>query len=272
MPTSPRIQFARFNPKARVVVSPFDVGVSQIGGRPGARFGPKEVLTRLEKFYAHPDNLLSFDWTEIRTPPPQSHGMDLISGEQRLVHLGGSHDTIVHAFEILQTSWRNDRLLVINFDPHPDVRDPKIFGWTSGSGFFDCKKKFSCIHKYLQIGAQKHVFPAEALKHVDDILWWNEIPKVNRTSYLIQRLESETYSFDGFFLSVDLDCIEGFVGVSAPCAMGFNYQEILEVLSWACYNHKLRGFGIYELAPNLDPTPLSAIRGAHLVYSCLRAK
>lgn len=261
------------NAQVKILASPFDEGVKKNFGRPGAAKGPEAIKERLEKFYYHP-TVRSYDWTEAKNTPPNRTGLKNYLGDVELIHLGGGHDTIVHALEVLQDSERFEKksCLLINIDPHPDVRNPKDYGWTSGAGFFNVKENFPFIGEYMLIGAHHHSSAENHLKLVDEVVYFEDIPFSSRVSYVIQRIQARLLSFDHFFISVDLDSIENFLGVSAPAALGFYYQEIYQILMQLKKNPKYLGTGIYELSPQLDPTPVSVIKASKLVYMLLEAE
>ena len=254
-----------------VLASPFDEGVVNNNGRPGAKGGPQSIKNRLEKLYAH-DHLKKYGWVEIDKAPPHPLSQNIpLSKKLKLLHLGGGHDTIVQALEILNNSslYKKNSSLMVNFDPHPDVRDPSVYGWTSGGGFFQLRKNFPIFSKYLLIGAQEQNISKNHIDLVDEILWFQDIPRTKRVPFVINHLKKALLKHKHFFLSFDLDCIQDFVGVSAPCGYGFEYADILEIIDSFKNHPKLMGMGVYELSPSLDLTPLSVIKAANLVYRLL---
>ena len=73
------------------------------------------------------------------------------------------------------------------------------------------------------------------------------------------------------YLSFDADVLDPSIlpGTSSPEAEGLTYGEAMQVVQQTITQNELVGFDLVELAPNLDPSGLSALVGARLLAEVL---
>jgi agmatinase len=75
------------------------------------------------------------------------------------------------------------------------------------------------------------------------------------------------------YLSFDADVLDPSIlpGTSSPEVEGLSYAEAMQVVRQIIGQNELVGFDLVELAPNLDPSGLSALVGARLLAEVLAA-
>ncbi|MEQ9617489.1 MAG: arginase family protein [Phycisphaerales bacterium] len=249
---------------------PDDLGVKLNNGRPGAKDGPSVFRSTLAKMgtawdasHEHEIGVRIFDAGDVS--PANGDGPDALDETHRrvtevarafhdegmiVVGIGGGHDLtfpMVRAYS--QSAGR--KVGGVNVDPHLDVRERAGSGMPYrrlieggfvdghrfvefGAGRFDnsrehldwVKSQGGAVRELTAIRAGKHA-PADALTHACE------------------------HGGPGF-VSIDLDCVEGALGVSAVPALGMPLDTVLRFATLAGVHSSVRHFDIMELSPMHD--------------------
>ncbi|HEX7757721.1 MAG TPA: formimidoylglutamase [Niabella sp.] len=266
-----------------------DEGVRRNQGRIGAAKGPDHIRAVLKNLPVHHTSAVKiYDAGDIHCP-----GRNLEEAQNILaqavsciitaggfpVVLGGGHDVVYgHFTGLLSSVDKQQKIGLINFDAHFDLREPGNEGGNSGTGFYqiamDVKTRGNAFH-YLPIGIQrisntKKLFEtAEALgvTFIDSLLI-----SAGNLQYLLPRLQQFLDLVDLVYLSVDLDV---FSAAQAPgvSATAFNGIEpghcFFTLLRMICQSGKLRSLDIAELNPAYDIDNRTAKLAADILFTVL---
>jgi formiminoglutamase len=256
-----------------IIGFPSDVGVSRNGGRPGAAHGPsaiRKILGRMTPDAQNPDAFVSVlersvDLGDIPSPPPLDQGGedDLLRMQRDLgrvvarvlsdggvpIILGGGHETAFGHF--LGTSSVFDKLSLLNWDAHADVRPVKNGLGHSGSPFRQAieldptrSPEYVVAGLLPQSVSTNHVayIRAHGAAHFRSEVGLNEIPNI------YSALKGNTQvSFD-----MDAVCGSEAPGVSAPSVDGFSAEEWMKIAFCAGESSRVVSVDIVELNPYFD--------------------
>lgn len=259
-----------------------DSGIRNVGGRPGAKSGPKTAREKLYRFTTGPLKTPVYDLGDLepRATIEETHeaGAEIVrrihgSGHTPLV-IGGGHDlAFPEALGLLQ-SRPNKRLGFLNIDAHLDLR-PATNGITSGSPWFLLREHpaFQKSRSRIQeFGIQPHcnaqVLVEYARRHGIGIQWFGAITNAEKA---FQKTLASFRSSAAVQISLDIDSVRWpeAPGVSAPQTLGFRAQEVIAMSRMAGEFAKTASFGIYELSPPLDPDGRTATLVAHCILAFL---
>ena len=246
--------------------------------RAGARHGPAAIIAAsagLEDY----DLELGIDVADLgihTTPPLEPHVGDPHEMVQRVRsavshyatlgsgHLtgviGGDHSaTIGSAFAHIDL--RSD-LSVLYIDAHADLRDEyqgTAWGHASGARRIAERCPISLVGvRTLALEERQYI----DLHHTPAVRW----PPRDETDLvdIIAGLTSEVY------ISIDLDVLDPaeMPAVGTPEPGGMRWQELTGILRAVCQEHRVVGFDVCELAPDLG-LPAHSYTAAKLVYKMI---
>ena len=249
---------------------PDDLGVKLNNGRPGAKDGPRvfrETLSQMGSRYdldheclldvgiydagdvvpADGGDAAALDETHRRVTDAARalHGEGMI-----VVGIGGGHDLTFPMVRALSESLGHP-VGGVNVDPHLDVRETPGSGMPYRSliegGFINAKH-------FVEFGTGRFD-NSEAHIH-----WLREhgatisgISGVRSGRWKPADAIGNALSAGDGFVSIDLDCIEGVLGVSAVPATGLPLDMAIEFARLAGLHHGVRHFDLMELSPTHDP-------------------
>ena len=246
---------------------PFD---STTSFRPGSRFGPgaiREASYGLETFspvlFADLDDCSFMDRGDLELPfgdPNPALALieqttqDILSSGKTPFMLGGEH--LVSLGAIRACSKRYPGLMVIHLDAHADLRDD----------YLDMKLSHATV-----------------MRRVYDLLGHDAIRQIGIRSCTRQENEisSELISMPEqialrvgtkpCYLTCDLDILDPSVlpGTGTPEPGGLSFNELSAIMVSIITRVNIVGIDIVELAPQLDPTGVSAVVAAKLVRESL---
>ena len=249
--------------------APFD---STSSYRPGSRFGPqaiREASYSLETFssaQAHDLEDCSFmDALDLELPfGDPAPALDLIEHRARSVIesgrvpflLGGEH--LVSLAAVRAAIGAHPDLMVVHIDAHADLRE-----------------------EYLGMGLSH----ATVMRRVMDILGTGRIRQIGVRSCTRQEHDAVMELASSpeqialrigekpCYVTVDLDVLDPSVlpGTGTPEPGGMSYAELESTLVSIMSRLRVVGLDIVELAPQLDPSGVSAVVAAKLVRECLIA-
>lgn len=265
-----------------------DHGVIRNGGRNGARYAPKSLLSTLKKFSQTP-NLKQYSFSEKEVSSSENeiqdfHGAQLkeaslISDYLRkyshsfICHIGGGHD---HIFPLLKALGENySEIVVINVDAHADTRTDQNFH--SGTPFRQFANSYMGTFHLFQVGLHPFANTESTLspleKGSETILWSSELTIENVNAYF-KKIEKVISPNTAVIFSLDCDALpaSSVPGVSAVNPAGVS----LEILHKIWSNYRALSFshrpilGIYELNPIYDTLASLSMRTiGSFVFSCL---
>jgi len=257
---------------------PSDEGVRRNNGRVGAAAGPASIRQWYSKLHSHldPENIAVSDLGDILV-----RDGDLESAQAtfqamiRSVHgyhkavsigLGGGHEIAFAHVPGLLSAYPNDRIGILNFDAHLDLRAYSESGSTSGTPFLQILDAATAAKRnvpYLVIGVQPQSTPAvlfeTARRTKTGIVMAEDMfqsPKWHAT------LEHFMDSCDWIYISLDLDVFSAASapGVSAPNPLGLDVAMVLQTLLHVMRSGKVKAFDIAELNPTYDDANQSTAR------------
>ena len=243
--------------------------------RPGARHGPAAIIAASPALEDY-DVELDVDVAEFgihTTPPLEPHVGDpyqmvervraavshyATRGSGKLTGvIGGDHSaSIGSAFAHLD---QRPELSVLYMDAHADLRDEyQGTGWGHGSG----ARRIAERCPISLVGVR--TLALEERQYIDDhripaCLW----PPENESDLhdIIAALPPEIY------ISIDLDVLDPaeMPAVGTPEPGGMRWTELTGILRRVCQEHRVVGFDVCELAPDLG-LPAHSYTAAKLVY------
>lgn len=270
-----------------------DAGVRRNHGRPGAAAGPQELRRMLGNLAWHGagSRLLldagdvSCDGDELEHA--QGEYARLVAGLLRAGHLpiglGGGHEIAWAAYQgaalALAGDGRLERLGILNFDAHLDLRRPESPGrGTSGTPFLQIAESRAAAgleFRYLCVGASTASNTA-ALFDRAAALGAGVILDVDASGNEAEaRIRSFVADCSAVYLTFCLDVLPAATapGVSAPAALGVPLQRavsLLRVALAACAHEgsagKLLMADVAELNPACDEAGRTARSAARIVY------
>lgn len=268
---------------------PDDLGVKQVGGRPGAAGGPDAFLTVFKKMNGKSPVLQqcdSFLQIKVGERIEENHHQakeatcaEYKKKNRTVVVMGGGHD---YAYSwiagIRQAVGPNKKIAVINLDAHFDLR-PYESGMTSGSPFRRLidEKIIQSQHLY-EFGIQNHCNRPELWEFAKSkkipIITFENIRNQRAVAQFRKTLARAKKAADLVLLSLDLDCISSAFapGVSAPQSEGLTASEVFQILEIAGADKKVTSLGVFELAPNLDSNGITVRCAAQGVWKFLDKK
>jgi agmatinase len=252
-----------------ILGAPFD---STSSFRPGSRFGPgaiREASYGLETFSPAQnrdlDDCSYMDLGDLELPfgdpnpaldMVESTAAGIISAGRVPFLLGGEHLVSLGALRAAHKA--HPELTVVHLDAHADLRDSYLGQKLSHATVMMRAYELLGPHKIFQMGIRSCTREEHPL--VKD---FHSIPE----NIALKIGEKPCY------LTCDLDILDPSVlpGTGTPEPGGMSFQELINVLVSVIKRLNVVGMDVVELAPNLDPTGVSAVVGAKVVRECLIA-
>ena len=271
---------------AGVLGIPFDIA---LGFRPGARFAPRAIRDASLRYAVPPDGLWNWhtDETILADRSLCDVGdVDLPSLEPELAHrrieaaaralrqrcrlpvfLGGDHSV---SYPLLRAFSDIEDLHVVQLDAHldfTDVRDDTR--WSNSSPFRRAIEALPNLTHITTIGLRGLRADREAVQaararghtlvHADQVA-----PDGAVGSDMLPEGRP-------VYLSIDVDAFDPAVlsGTSSPEVDGLSYRQVAHLIRSVAAMNSIVGIDCVELAPNLDPSGLSALVVARLLVETL---
>jgi len=271
-------------PRAVLVGFPSDEGVHRNGGRVGAAGAPDEIrrmLFRLtpdaEHFEESVDliehtldlgNLVLCDDVE-RDQERLAEALDalLVAGSFVIV-LGGGHETSFGHFQAYAMG--GQRVDILNWDAHPDVRELKDGLGHAGSPFRQAILDPSgACRRFIAAGLLPHVVARSHLEfiaaHGGRFVWRRDLSHA-RVDEIYRSLEGSA------FVSFDLDAVEQAAapGASSPSVGGITADLWLHAAYQAGRTQAVRSCDVVEMNPVYDRDNAAARLAAATVWNVLK--
>lgn len=248
---------------------PDDLGIKLNGGRPGAKEGPRVFRETLAKMGTRYDlntgedlGVRIFDAGDIT--PASGEGEEAIEETHRrvteavrafhdegkiVVGVGGGHDLTFPMVRALSESIGRP-VGGVNVDSHLDVRESVGSGMPYRrlieGGFVDASR-------FVEYGtgrfdnSQAHV---EWLRGKGGMV--QGITGVRAGAFIPLRAVEQACEGGEAFVSIDMDCVEGAIGVSAVPSVGVPLDHMLGFARRAGEHEEVRHFDVMELSPAHD--------------------
>lgn len=271
---------------AAVLGIPFDIA---LGFRPGARFAPRAIRDASLRYAIPPEGF--WDWRTGTTilsgcTIRDAGDVDLPSLEPELAHarieaaaralrkrcrvpvfLGGDHSV---SYPLLRAFDDEDELHVVQLDAHLDFTDVRDgTRWSNSSPFRRATEALQNLTHITTIGLRGLRTDAEAvaaaharghtLVHADDV---GNNGQIAATAVPVGK---------AVYLSIDVDVFDPAVlsGTSSPEVDGLTYRQLASIIRRVTESNRIVGIDCVELAPNLDPSGVSALVAARLLVETL---
>ena len=264
-----------------------DEGVSRNGGRPGAAEGPAALRAALANLPVIGEPTLwdagdvccdDHDLEAAQSALAEQVADALTRGSLPLV-LGGGHEVAWGTFQgIARTRPTSERLLIVNFDAHFDLR--QAAQGNSGTPFRQIAEACQAAGRsfdYHVLGISPYgntqaLFDrAHALRvryALDESLQTESGVAAARAA-----LERDLAACDAVYLTVCLDVLPGSQapGVSAPSSLGVPLGTVQALIDTVLASRKVVAADIAELNPTLDRDGLTARVAARLAARIAQA-
>ncbi|VXC93031.1 Formimidoylglutamase [Oceanicaulis sp. 350] len=273
-------------PDARRAVIGFacDAGVKRNKGRVGARDGPAALRQALANLAA-PEKALSFadlgdvsvagDALEAGQEALANTIADALARHERLVVLGGGHETAFASFRGLRKAHPDAQIGIINLDAHLDLRLPGEAGGSSGTPFAQIRDLDPAGFDYLCVGYAEEANTQALLKRAKD---WG-VGLVRDHDLIADPLAAHDgvaaliARNDLIYLTIDIDVLSHFQapGVSAPAARGVPLSTIEQIIDLTLEQagDRLALADLVELCPAHDQDGVTAKTAALLARRIL---
>jgi len=270
-----------------------DAGVWRNHGRPGASEGPQALRRALgnlawhggadDRLFDAGDIVCEGDALESAQRDYAAMITQLLRDGHLPIGLGGGHEIAWAAYEgvvrALDGDPRLDRLGIVNFDAHLDLRRPEALGrGTSGTPFLQIAEARAAAaqpFRYLCIGVSEAT-NTPALLRRGAALGVEVVLDVDVGSPTVEtRLRQFITGSSAIYLTFCLDVLPPAVapGVSAPPGLGVALHRAVALLREAlrCCGPRNRGgklllADVAEFNPRLDPDGRTARTAARIVY------
>ncbi len=263
-----------------------DEGVRRNLGRLGAATGPDSIRKKLGMLANHIDGLHLTDFGSILCEEEnlnlahhefQQATYSLFDKNYFPILLGGGHDITLPHFQALRHYLGStQRIGIINFDTHFDLRQPIDSVSTSGTTFFEIASQVGKNDfYYLPIGIQK----ACNHKGLFELATELSVPYIDLNQCLFETkdyLKSQLLQFisrvDYLMITIDMDCFSSAYspGVSASNPIGLSPSFVLEMLQFILKSNKIKSIDIAETNPSHDVDNRSASLAAHLIWHSIK--
>lgn len=256
-----------------------DEGVRRNLGRVGAKEAPDATRKKLAKLAFHHQETRITDFGNIAC-----EGQNLEETQEALtkavialreksifpIIVGGGHDVAYgHAKGLLEGISPREKLGIINFDAHFDLR-PLETQANSGTPFYQILEEFGSRVAYCALGIQRPSNTPELFKIARKHQVWMSMQEdfdfqnPERTRLMLERFAQRV---DKLYLTIDLD---GFAsayapGVSAPSPMGFSPDFVREIVTFLFKLGKVIAVDFAELNPKYDQDEITANLNARLI-------
>ncbi|HEY5142121.1 MAG TPA: agmatinase [Solirubrobacteraceae bacterium] len=189
------------------------------------------------------------------------------------VTLGGEHSVTIPAVRAVRAVHENPALILVDthLDTAPDVGGELLshccpITRAVDAGFDPAKIVLLGISGWMNPRTEL----AYAREHGITVIWLEEIWE-RGTAWAIERTNAVVRkSTDGVYLSFDIDSIDGAhaPGTCCPTPGGLTSREALELVRGVAAGGLL-GVDVVEVAPSLDPTPVTALMGGRIALEAM---
>lgn len=265
-----------------------DEGVRRNKGRLGASAAPSVLRSVCANFPAH--SLTKGALVDVGDCVCEGTQLEEAQGEladavAQLVQLGyrpmvfgGGHEVMYGHFRGLRKAFPDQKIGIINFDAHFDIREPDpAVGASSGTGFWQLAQEESDFH-YLALGIQtnsntQRLFATAKRYGVKHLLADDFYPE--NIMFILHTIATFMARVDKVYLTI---CMDVFAAPYAPGVSALAYNGLVpsdrtfrRALQAIISSPKLVSADIAELNPRLDIDNRTARLAASLVFEIVNA-
>ncbi len=260
-----------------------DEGVRRNQGRIGAAKGPDAIRSRLARVAWHHHHKIFDAGTiscidrnlELSQQDLSTCVRTLLEADIFPILLGGGHDIAWgHFMGIRKFCSKEERIGIVNFDAHFDLRNP-LGHANSGTPFFQILTDPLSHAGYLPIGIQYGSNTPELFDTADKFgvsFISLEDCQLDNNRYL-SLLEEFINTHDKLYITVDLDGFSSAYapGVSAPNPLGLKPSFVTRSIKRLVASGKVVSIDLAEMNPNFDIDNSTARLASELVDIVIRA-
>jgi len=261
-----------------------DLGVQLNGGRRGSEYGPRAILSILEKMTFKK----AIPWCEVEVTKKSTSLLKMQENEKEsmfetmkqdpqktYIALGGGHDHVFPFLTSLEKIHPNKDWHIINIDAHLDTRTDATIH--SGTPFRQWDQHHQKNYQITQLGIHdfsNSLSTRSPLKNgkqeIFKALELNQLSKTELKNFLEKTFPKNESTM--YFLSLDADALSAnsLEAVSAPNPSGLDFQVVSEIFRY--FQDELKGaaVGVYEYNPLYDNLSCKGARTlAALLYPFL---
>jgi len=266
-----------------IVGVPFDTGASY---RVGARFGP-EAIRNISTLLRHHNQVLDVsifdhcsgvDYGDLPVNPgyiEDSYKMieegllQILEGGVIPILLGGDHSVTLP--ELRAMAKKHGPVALIHFDSHSDT-GKKRFGrkYTHGTPFRRAiEEELILVNHSIQVGMRGSTYSSDSLIDARS-LGFKLVTSNEGQEMGIKNLTRQIHKRVGdanAFVSFDIDFVDPAYapGTGTPEVGGFSSRETLQLIR-GLKGLNLMGFDLVEVLPQYDPSQITALLAANIVY------
>lgn len=268
-----------------------DAGIDINKGRVGAANGPEAIRKQLSNLPCEfSQEVKLFDAGNISV-----EGITLNEAQENLakavdkildlnlfpIVLGGGHEVAYGHYLGLfnnynkKTEKKDDKIGIINFDAHFDVRPYQNGVGSSGTMFRqirDLNKSHGKDYSYFCIGIQRHSNTLSLFNFAkeEDVKYVLAKEIDNSDVYAtLDKLDKFIEEQDHIYVTVCSDVFSSAYapGVSAPQPFGLDPEKMLIILKYIIAHNKMISFDIAEVSPRFDQDNVTASLAAVIIYT-----
>ena len=245
--------------KARVAVLPVPYDLTTTY-QPGARFGPRALLTAslnvelLDEEMGWDPSTVGIHTLEPLVPVasgPQAMVPAIADQIERIlragkfpVTIGGDHSVTIGALRAFGSAWEG--LWVLQLDAHADLRDQY-----QGSPFSHAcvmaraRESFECVQVALRSWSEEEAPLIERFRH--QIL---TAASIHESPQAVTRWLEGALG-DPVYVTIDVDCLDPSVmpATGTPEPGGLSWWDVLSILRWVGSHRRVVGLDLTELSP-----------------------
>lgn len=254
-----------------------DDGVRRNLGRPGAKDGSNAIRAALQSL-PNIENLLIYDYQNLSSEVLEEAQKEYAEKIKHVIHsgllpigLGGSHDIAYGSYLGLRAFYKREKIGIINFDAHLDMR-PYEHGGTSGTSFkqildSDTNVKYA-IAGFKRQGNTKRLLDT-AKQH--NVLIFDEEEIDADENEAIVKLQEYVNTVDIVYITFCMDVFDAAQapGVSAPTIMGLDPKKAKRIVRELFKTDKVVCVDFAEVNPVYDIDNRTAKLAAALIYDIM---
>jgi agmatinase len=265
---------------------PYDFAV---GYRPGARFAPNALREASGRYAPGPEGYFDLETETYRlrgvnivdagdVDPAQLEyaesfrriteaARELRKRVRLPVFVGGDHSV---TYPVLRAYDDLEELYVLQLDAHLDFSDSRNgTKYANSSPFRRAVEELPGLRHITTIGLRGLRTNPEAYRSAKER--GHTLITASRVREGLAWVLDQLPQGKKVYLSFDADVLDPSIlpGTSSPEVEGLSYAEAMALVRRSIAQNELVGFDLVELAPNLDPSSLSALVGARLLAEVL---
>lgn len=264
-----------------------EAGVRRNKGRLGAKQGPTALRKALSGL-STPSNfqnlkdlgdiIVDSDDLEAGQVLLGKHIDEALEHHQRVIVLGGGHETAYGSYLGLSTHYPDQKIGIINLDAHLDLRNIGENGPSSGTPFNQIRELSPSTFDYLCIGVAKEsntqALISRAVEWGVKIIYDQDLLTDSHSAD--HAITAMAQRCDIIYLTIDIDLMPHFQapGVSAPAVRGVPFtmvERLVQFVLSECHTNNciLPLADLVELAPEHDINSMTAKTAATLALMLL---